>query len=57
MNPPNVSISGTITIDDVESSFDCDLENGWNQWGATTERLCESQPVVEAILKALIESY
>ena len=51
----NVKIEGTITIDDVESKFDISTDEGWSQWGASTERLCESMPVVEALAHAILE--
>lgn len=51
----NFTVKGTIDINGVKSEFDCSIKDGWNQWGATAERLCESQPIVEAISKALWE--
>jgi len=50
-----IEVKGKIIIDGKESEFECSNEQPWNQWGATTNRLCESQPIVEAISRALWE--
>ena len=51
----DIVIEGKITIDNIQSEFDVSTDEGWNQWGASLERLCESQPIVEAIARALFE--
>ncbi len=51
----DIVVEGTITIDGTESKFQCGNSEYWNQWGATTNRLCESVHIVEAIEKALLE--
>jgi len=50
-----IVVEGTITIDGTESKFQCGNTEEWNQWGATTDRLCESIEIVEAIQLALLE--
>ncbi len=48
-----IRVEGKIIMDGVESEFSCSLDESWQQWGATTDRLCESTPLVEAIAKAI----
>ena len=51
----NIKIEGTITINDVESKFEVSTDENWGQWGASTERLCESQPIIEALAHIVCE--
>lgn len=53
-----ITIEGTITINDVPSKFH--LSNningiGWEQYGATVERLGESMYIVEALQRGFRE--
>ena len=52
-----ITITGTVEIDGVESKFqiDNDVNDGWHQWGATQDRLCDSVNIVEAIDRAVKE--
>lgn len=51
----SIVIEGKITIDGVESQFECSSEDPWSQWGAVRDRLCESVSLVEKIEQAIQE--
>jgi hypothetical protein len=49
-------IRGTITLADGSTSeFSIGIDGGWQQWGATTERLGTSVDVVEAMTLGLFD--
>ena len=54
-----IEIQGTITIDDETSklSVSNDIDEGWHQWGASSERLSESMFVVERLQEQIISEY
>jgi len=54
-----IEIQGTITIDDETSKFSVsnDIDEGWHQWGASSERLSESMFVVERLQEQIISEY
>jgi len=50
------SITGTITLADGSTSeFSVNNEYGWQQWGATTERLGRTVGIVEAMAEAVFD--
>lgn len=57
----NIEIEGTITLEDYEpehdktSKFSIASAGDWFQWGATTDRLCQTVNIVEAMQNALTE--
>ena len=51
-----IYIEGTIEIDGQKSIFSItnNVNDGWHQWGATTERLSESVHIVDTLQEALL---
>lgn len=51
-----IYIEGTIEIDGQKSIFSItnNVNDGWYQWGATTERLSESVHIVDTLQEALL---
>jgi hypothetical protein len=54
-----IEIQGTITINEKESKFSLsnDIDDSWNQWGASQERLSESVFIVERLHEQIISEY
>ena len=50
---PDIDIEGTITIDGKAHQFSADNEDGWKQWGASTEQLGKTVDIMEAINAAI----
>ena len=48
-----IIIEGTIDIDGVTSEYSISNYESWFQWGASTERLCESMHIVEEMQNKL----
>jgi hypothetical protein len=57
MSDPRVaSIAGTITLEDGSTSeFRIGTDYGWSQWAAVRERLSQSVPVLDAMVKGMQE--
>tara|TARA_B100001996_G_scaffold342743_1_gene297528 strand:+ start:2350 stop:2547 length:198 start_codon:yes stop_codon:yes gene_type:complete len=53
-----IDIEGTIDIDGQKSKFSItnDINDGWYQWGATSDRLSESVYIVDALQRGLLEN-
>ena len=53
-----IYIEGTIEIDGQKSIFSItnNINEGWYQWGATTERLAESVHIVDELQRSLLEN-
>ena len=52
-----ITVSGTITINGVDSKFELSNEIntcGWTQWGATQHRLADSMYIVQAFQDELV---
>ena len=52
-----ITVSGTITINGVDSKFELSNEVnsvGWTQWGATQHRLATSMDIVQAFEDELV---
>ena len=50
-----MTIDGTITLEDGSTSSFSLSADGWQQWGASTERLGRTVDVLEALELALTE--
>lgn len=48
-------IMGTITYKGEDSAFSIEDDGGWQQWGASTERLGMTVEHMETIARALME--
>ena len=53
-----IDIEGTIDIDGQKSKFSItnDINDGWHQWGATTDRLAESVHILDELQRSLLEN-
>lgn len=47
------SIEGTVTLADGSVSHFVKCDSGWLQWGANTERLGRTVPIMEALTSGL----
>lgn len=56
--PRIIEVTGKITLSDGSvSEFDIYADGGWQQWGATRERLGQTVDAVSAMAEAVIDMF